>query len=79
MMFSALAGLAVGAAIMLGARQFPMAILVVPVAVAIGPLLMARNGKPSKVFLTLYILLSGVLFTLMALTGPGFLSSFDPP
>ncbi|HEX4912419.1 MAG TPA: hypothetical protein VFV51_00610 [Vicinamibacterales bacterium] len=35
--------------------------------------------KPSRFFLTAYILASWVLFTLIALMGPGFRNNFDPP
>lgn len=73
-------GLALGTALMLMVRHVPFGILLVPVCVAIGPLLLSRRGlKPSRIFLIVYIAVTGILFTLIALTGSGFRDGFDPP
>lgn len=75
-----LAGLVIGAALMLSVRHLQFGIYMVPISVAIGPLLMKLLGRtPSKAFLALYIVIAGTLFTLIALTSPGFRNSFDPP
>ena len=80
MILYSLIGIVAGLALMMVLRQLPMGLLLVPICVAIGPALLAvRRKKPSRMFLFLYIVLTGVLFTLMALTGPGFLERFDPP
>jgi hypothetical protein len=80
MVLPSLAGLALGAALMMAGRLWPGGLLLVPVAIAIGPLLIAWRGRrPSKAFVILYVLAAGTLFTLMALTSPGFRNNFDPP
>lgn len=80
MILYSIIGAAAGAALMLAFRQSPFSLFAVPVCVAIGPLLLAWRGtKPSGMFLLLYILLTGLLFTAIALTGSGFLERFDPP
>jgi hypothetical protein len=80
LVIEALAGLAIGAAVMLSVRHLHFGIYLVPISVAIGPLLMKLRGRrPSKTFLTLYIVVAAVLFAVIAVMSPGFRNSFDPP
>ena len=80
MILYSLLGITAGALLMMMLRQLPIGLLLVPVCVAIGPVLLAmRRKRPSRMFLVLYVLLTGALFTMMALTGAGFVERFDPP
>jgi hypothetical protein len=80
LMADALAGVAIGAALMIAARNLPFGIFLVPISVAIGPLFIAMRGRrPSRTFLALYVVAAALLFTLMALMSPGWQDNFDPP
>jgi threonine/homoserine efflux transporter RhtA len=80
MILYSMIGIALGVALMLAVRHWPIGLLFVPVCVAFGPLLFAlRRTKPSRSFLVVYIVLTGLLFALMAVTGSGISDRFDPP
>jgi hypothetical protein len=80
MMIPLLIGTALGAGLMVAVREWEFGLYLVPIAVSIGPLMSTLGRhKPSRLFLTAYILATFALFTLIGLMSPGFRNNFDPP